>query len=224
MKTTRAFKYWFLNALVPVAVGALRLLGATLRTRRTGNEHVLNYLQENRAGIAAFLHCDLVSVALWGLEMSRLGRPVTVLTSPSRDGQIFARFLRHLGLRTVQGSSSKGGAQGMLALVHALQAGHHIGIVVDGPRGPRASVKPGVIFLARQTGEPIVALASQLSPAIRLPTWDRAEIPVPLARRELLFAPPWTPPENMDQACDALRRSLLVLKGEAQAHTSAETS
>lgn len=120
MKLSRAIKYKLMNLMVPLAVGALKALGATLRRRARGQEHVEAYLKQNRAGIAAFLHCDLPAIALWGAEMARRGRPVTVLTSPSNDGRIFARFLRSLGLRTVQGSSSRGGAQGMLALAHAL--------------------------------------------------------------------------------------------------------
>ncbi len=214
MHWTRALKYRALNALVPVGVGVLRCVGAMMRRSARGDEHVERYLEQNRAGIGAFLHCDLPAVALWGLDMARRGRPITVLTSPSRDGQIFAGFLRRLGLRTVKGSSSRGGAQGMLALVHAIKQGHHIGIVVDGPRGPRGDVKPGVIWLSRQTGAPIVAIASRLTPRVRLPTWDRAEIPLPFARREMHFSEPWMPPEDGARARRELSERLLRLKGE----------
>jgi lysophospholipid acyltransferase (LPLAT)-like uncharacterized protein len=212
MHWTRSLKYKILNMLVPVLYGLLRVLGCTLRKRHTGQEQVEAFLREDRGGIGAFLHCDLASMALWGIEMARRGRPVTVLTSPSRDGQIFARFVRKLGVRTVKGSSSRGGAQGMLALVRALREGHHIGIVVDGPRGPRGTVKPGVIWLAQRSGAPIFPVAARVRPTITLPTWDRAEIPVPFARYEFIYGNKWIPPENTEDACRKLEETLRVLK------------
>jgi len=216
MRWTRALKYRVLNAFVPVAVLALRLLGATLRKSVSGREGLEVFLQRDRVGIGAFLHCDLPVMALWGIEMARLGRPITVLTSPSRDGRIFARFLRKLGMRTVEGSSSKRGVQGILALIRSLKEGHHIGIVVDGPRGPRGSVKPGVIWLARQSGAPIFPVAARLRPRIVLPTWDRAEVPVPFARHGFLYGSEWYPPENTEAACRELAEILMELKGESR--------
>lgn len=214
MRWSRSLKYGVLNALVPVMVLLLRTLGATLRKTVLGREKVDAFLRRERAGIGAFLHCDLPAMALWGMEMSRLGRPITVLTSPSRDGRIFAGFLRRLGLRTVEGSSSKRGVQGMLALVRALKDGHHIGIVVDGPRGPRGRVKQGVIWLSKQTGAAIFPVAARIRPHITLPTWDRAEIPVPLARYEFEYGAEWYPGEDTEAACEELSRTLLRLKGE----------
>lgn len=214
MRWSRSLKYGVLNAMVPVVVLLLRMLGATLRKTVIGGEIKDEYLKRERAGIGAFLHCDLAAMALWGMEMARLGRPITVLTSPSRDGQIFAGFLRRLGLRTVQGSSNKRGVQGMLALVRALKEGHHIGIVVDGPRGPRGSVKQGVIWLSKQSGAPVFPVASRIRPHITLPTWDRAEIPIPLARYEFEYGAEWYPGEDTDAACEELSRTLLRMKGE----------
>ncbi len=212
MRWTRSVKYKLLNMLVPVLYGLLRVLGWTLRKRRAGQAQVEAFLKEDRGGIGAFLHCDLASMALWGIEMARRGRPITVLTSPSRDGQIFARFVRKLGVRTVRGSSSRGGAQGMLALVRALRDGHHIGIVVDGPRGPRGTVKPGVIWLAQRSGAPIFPVAVHVRPKITLPTWDHAEIPLPFARYEFTYGNKWIPPENSEEACRELARRLQALK------------
>lgn len=215
MRWTRSLKYRGLSGLVPVASWSLHALERTLRRRARGQEILEAYLAENRPGIGAFCHCDMAAVAMWGIEMARLGRPITALTSPSRDGQIFARLLRMLGLRTVAGSSSRGGAQGMLALIHSLQKGHHVAIVVDGPRGPRGVVKPGVIWLSQRSGAPIVAIAARIAPKLRLPTWDRAEIPLPFSRRELLFGNPWTPSGEIEEDCRRLENELKILKGEA---------
>ncbi len=214
MRWTRALKYKVLNGLVPVAELGLRGLGATIRKSTTGQERVEEFLSTNRGGIGAFLHCDIPVMALWGIEMARRGRPITILTSPSRDGQIFARLLRRLGLRTVQGSSSKRGVEGALALIHAVEEGHHVSFAVDGPRGPRGVVKPGVIWLSRRSGAPIYPLAVRLRPRLALPTWDRAEIPLPLARCELVVGEEWLPPTDLAEACRTLGEKLAALKGE----------
>src|SRR5215472_6231582 len=57
----------------------------------------------------------------WPLLAWRRRRPTVVLVSLSRDGAMQARALALQGLRVVRGSSSRGGARGLAALVRRMR-------------------------------------------------------------------------------------------------------
>lgn len=214
MHWTRALKYGLLRMLVPPAAFILRAYCATFRLHKHGDAKALEFLKEKRGLICVSLHCDLPVQAAIARAYRKDCTAITGLISASRDGQIFADFLRRLGIETVSGSSSKKGVQGMLGLMHALEAGHVVVIVVDGPRGPRGNVKPGALWLSKHSGVPIVALGSRVSPKIKLGTWDRAEIPLPFARWDLHVSDPIYPSDNDAKTCEELANKLFELKGE----------
>jgi len=114
-------------------------------------------------------------------------RDLHVLISRSRDGEIVAALIRRFGFVPVRGSSSRGGAQGFRALLRALAAGHSVGVVPDGPRGPREVVKPGIVGLARLSGAAVVPVAVGASSEWRLGSWDEFRIPRPFARCVVRF-------------------------------------
>ncbi|HEX3770615.1 MAG TPA: DUF374 domain-containing protein, partial [Polyangiaceae bacterium] len=80
----------------------------------------------------------------WPLLAWHRRRRTVVLVSLSRDGAMQARALAVQGFRVVRGSSSRGGARGLAALVRAMkQEGADAAFAVDGPRGPRGVAKGG---------------------------------------------------------------------------------
>ena len=52
----------------------------------------------------------------------------------------------------------------------------------DGPRGPRRKVQPGAVFLAAQTGLPIVPLGVAYANAWRAKSWDQFAVPKPFSQ------------------------------------------
>ena len=106
---------------------------------------------------------------------------VTVLTSPSKDGEILSQFVAAFGMGSVRGSSSRRGSRALLELVRIIRDGGDIAITPDGPRGPRYSLGPGVILLAQTTGTPILPMHARFSRAIRMKTWDGFIIPLPFS-------------------------------------------
>jgi hypothetical protein len=110
------------------------------------------------------------------------GRGIDVLVSPSDDGSLATRALRHFGYRVIRGSLSRGGARAMRAMATALAAGRQIVVTPDGPRGPRHAMNVGVAWLARATGAPILPVGVAVDRAWRLRSWDRFTIPQPFAR------------------------------------------
>jgi len=110
-------------------------------------------------------------------------RPTVALVSHSADGQMQARALRVQGLLVERGSSSRGGARGLRAIVRRLARGQDAAFAVDGPKGPRFTVLPGARAAARLSSGVLVPMGRAAPRSVTLQrTWDRFCIPLPFSR------------------------------------------
>lgn len=184
-----------------LAAALVRLLALTLRVRVVGVDRLRVHWAARRPLVYAVWHGRVLMVPWLNAWLRRtLGaRRVAVLASRSRDGDIVARYAVRFGLTAVRGSSSRGGAGALRALVGAVRAGEDVGVTPDGPRGPRGRVQPGVVALAALTGAPIVPLAFAARPARVLDTWDRFLVPLPFARCALVFGEPMSIAADADR-------------------------
>jgi lysophospholipid acyltransferase (LPLAT)-like uncharacterized protein len=178
--------------LPAVAATAVRVLGATLSVRAAGVEPLRPLWRERRPLIYAVWHGRILIVPWLNARLRRRegARPVRVLASRSRDGQLMADFARRFGLGVVRGSSSRGGAAALRALARAVRAGEDVAVIPDGPRGPARRLQPGIVALAAATGAPIVPVGVAARPARRLGSWDRFMVPAPFARCAVVFGRP----------------------------------
>ncbi len=184
------------------AVGswALRLLAATLRLRR--EEETVEPLWA--AGVP-------VIYVVWHARLLLLpylyrGRGLRALVSRSEDGAMLSDLVRRLGFVPVRGSSSRGGAEGLLSLARAIKEGHSVVVVPDGPRGPREVLKGGIVALARLTGARVVPLALGASSEWRVRSWDEFRIPKPFSRCVVRFGEPVILPRDIDGAGEETAR------------------
>jgi lysophospholipid acyltransferase (LPLAT)-like uncharacterized protein len=115
----------------------------------------------------------------------------TIIVSQSFDGELIARTLALFGYRTVRGSSSTGGREGLLGLEQALKSGGPAIFTADGPRGPIYRTKMGPIKLAHMTGARIGAFHLEPERAWTANSWDRFLIPKPFTRIAVSWAR-WT--------------------------------
>ncbi len=164
-------------------VWILRLLGATWRVTRRGDEGVRALRAAGTPMVILLWHGELLPI-LW----AHRHQGISVLISTHADGEIIARICEALGCRTVRGSSSRGGARALLELVRELQAGHEIAVTPDGPRGPRREFAPGAVVAAMRAGVPVVAFGATVDRAWRLRSWDRFVIPKPFARITMAYS------------------------------------
>ena len=191
-----------------------RLVGAyldfALRTTRwtlVGSEHVAAPVA-GQAVIAAFWHERLPMLpALWML-MRRQGAHGTprVLVSKHRDGRFIGAVVQRFGVQVVHGSSSKnglardvsekGGAASVRVLLGVLEAGEHILITPDGPRGPRRRAAPGVAQIAGLSGAPIMPIGAATRRFRMLPTWDAMLVPLPFGRGVIVVGEPILVPRS----------------------------
>ena len=134
--------------LALLGAALLRALFATLRIRF---EDLAGFIAEAspKPSLLCFWHNRILGITFAFDRLypkNRLG--VTVLTSPSRDGEILAQLVAAFGMGSVRGSSSRRGSRALLELVRLIRLGRDIAITPDGPRGPKYSLGPGVILLA----------------------------------------------------------------------------
>jgi len=163
--------------LARVIAASVRVLGRLVRLRKDSGAVALP-----RQGPAVLVgwHGEQLGL-LWGWR----GSGMLVLVSRSRDGDLAAAALGRLGVGSLRGSSSSGGAAALRAAVRHLRSGGRVAVLVDGPRGPRHSVAPGAAAMAALGGAPVVCTRAITEHGVRLRSWDRFEIPLPGTRVEL---------------------------------------
>jgi lysophospholipid acyltransferase (LPLAT)-like uncharacterized protein len=178
-----------IRTLLGVLLGLLaRVWLATLRVRVVAHPE-LGEVQD-RPWVLAFWHGTQ-----WPLLAWRRRRRTVVLVSLSRDGAMQARALALQGLSVVRGSSSRGGARGLAALVRTMKRdGADAAFAVDGPRGPRGVVKSGAVVAARLAGAVIVPMGGAVRRGIVLRrAWDRFAIAWPFTRVDVVLGRPVDP-------------------------------
>ena len=197
----------------------LRGLFLTLRHRLQDDSGAFTPGDANKPVIFGIWHNRLALCTLMYFEIVRRRFPerrLTALVSASRDGGLLARTLELFEMKTVRGSSSRRGAQALVEFRRAAARGLDLAITPDGPRGPCYLVQDGAIVAAKVTGLPIVPVSYHAHWKIRLPSWDRFQIPLPFSRVDIRAAAPIRVPADCDEAeiarlREQLRTAILAL-------------
>jgi hypothetical protein len=187
----------------------VRLMGLVIRALARswrlevveGREVLDQVLAEKRPVIFCFWHDRILPAC--GLLLRRVvpaGTDLTLVSSPSKDGELSARFLASLGARVVRGSASRRGARA-LREVYQVVARHGSSpiLIPDGPKGPAYHFKAGVVGLAQLTRAPVFLMGYAASRSWTLGTWDRMVLPKPFARVAVAVAPPREVPRELSQ-------------------------
>lgn len=168
-----------------------------------------------------------VVYAFWhGEQLAYIGTHrhlgVAGMASRSRDGELLARCIHRLGYALLRGSTSRGGKDAFLQALRALEGGLSPALAVDGPRGPLHQPHIGAVALAARAGVPVAWVVSRAAPRVRLGSWDRFEIPLALARLDLVYGllPPSPDPEDR-AGIEAARQELGRRMRAASAHLAA---
>lgn len=169
---------------------------------------------EARSWSLAFWHGQQFALLRWPRR-----RPTVALVSLSHDGELLTRALRLVGLLVERGSSSRGGASGLKAVVRRLRQGIDAAFAVDGPRGPAGAVRSeaggvGAALAARLAGGVVVPMgAACASRWVFTRAWDRFELPRPFSRVAVVLGAPIEPscasPEALGDAIDQARAAAL---------------
>jgi lysophospholipid acyltransferase (LPLAT)-like uncharacterized protein len=187
---------------------AFRVLSATWRMRVQGWEQYVTRHERGERTVLVLWHGQML------MCIKAHARPIAVMISEHRDGEIIARVLKLVGHSAVRGSSSRGGARALLEGARVLAQGTDVAITPDGPRGPRHSFAPTA------------------DRAWRLRSWDGFEIPKPFARVTVVYSEPRTvsassaraAAEQTDEFAAMMHDTQVLADGVAMRRLGAATS
>ncbi|MBC8143874.1 MAG: lysophospholipid acyltransferase family protein [Armatimonadetes bacterium] len=140
------------------------------------------------------------------------------LVSQSGDGALLAGVLENLGWGLIRGSTGRGAVAALKRAKTILsQPGAFLAFTPDGPRGPAGVAQPGMIFLARKTGKPLIPVGIAATPRKLFKSWDRFMVPLPFARVHFIYGEPLTIPDDEDLPVATLRVQTAISALEARA-------
>jgi len=214
---TRLREHRLVLQVVPrIAVWLMIGLYRLLRVVHVNTGYPESCLARGERVICAFWHGRLLM-----MPFAYPGQRVVILISQHRDGEYISRIARALGFQVIRGSATRGGVRALRQIIRALKEGLNLVITPDGPRGPRAQVKSGVIELARLTGAPIVPVSFSAVRRRFLKSWDAFLLPLPFSRAvyiwgEPIYVEPMATKEEVAKYQDILaeRLDLLTMKAD----------
>jgi lysophospholipid acyltransferase (LPLAT)-like uncharacterized protein len=173
----------------------VRLLAASLRfEHRSLGSRPVDPLQPPEVGpfIYALWHENFL------IPIVRFGNPgVAALVSRHADGELLGTLIGPTGMRVVRGSTNRGGVAAVREMLRSDAGRRHLAVTPDGPRGPRRTVQPGVVYLASRTGMRIIPIGVGHSRPWRMKSWDAFAIPRPFSRVRCLFGDPMIVPPDL---------------------------
>lgn len=183
---------WAQNVVSSIAALYLRFVRFSGHWDIRGWENIQAQIDENRPVIICYWHSRLIaSVFGWKSD-----KPLHQLSTPHRDGKIAAGTYNRLGIKTIWGSTSKGGSGAIRAMLKVLKGGGAISITPDGPRGPRQRMQMSAIHIARMSGAVLVPVSGSMTNAKMLNTWDRMLVPLPFSRGVIEIGTPVEVPRD----------------------------
>ncbi len=192
------------SLVVGLATVLLKLLGGTLRWTYEDQAGYRNRAPGNPF-IVGVWHNRILVLPLIFEWFCRRCYPVSILTSPSRDGALLSAFMANFGMGAVRGSSSRGGVKALILLRTQLREGVDIAITPDGPRGPVYEPSPGLLRLAVKTGLPVMAIRVDYERYWEIRSWDKFRIPKPFSRVHVtMLAPVTFATEDTPKLCHLL--------------------
>lgn len=193
---------WHKRLAAAFVYGLIRAVSVTLRWRFEDQSGLFHQTPAQPVILCTWHNRLALSLMVYVKHPQKLqpGRRLAAIVSASRDGAVVAHILELFGVQPVRGSSSRRGPQALLELTTWAERGYDLAITPDGPRGPCYVVQEGVIALARLTGMPIVPVSYEVNRKIRLRSWDRFQVPLPLSRCLTRMGEPLRVPREADDA------------------------
>jgi hypothetical protein len=185
----RRFVCWLISLYV-------RFIYATSRWRVVGGDIPRQLHESRRPFILAFWHGRLLMMPMaWDRSVK-----IDMLISAHRDGRMIADAVRHFGIGSIAGSSSRGGTSALRQMVKQLKAGDCVGITPDGPRGPAMQASSGIVATARLAAAPVVPLAYAARARRVLRSWDLFHLAFPFTSGVFVWGEPIEVPADAEEA------------------------
>ena len=185
------------------ATPAVAALGRTWTWRIDGAHHYDALVRSGKPPILALWHGRILAATLYWRD-----RGIVALTSQNFDGEWIARLMGRFGYRAARGSTSRGGARGLVQLRRELAAGATVAFTVDGPRGPARVAQRGAVWLAGATGHPVLPFHIEADRYWQARSWDRTQIPRPFSTVAVVIGEPFEVRGTDESVVEAARVEL----------------
>lgn len=174
---------WIVAIIIAVPIWFIYL---TCRIKITNYETFKKY--RKKPAIFAFWHGRSMMlspiIAVGGMR-------AFAVASKHHDGRIMAKLQRLFGLRSIYGSTGRGGMDVLRGGLRVLMDGRYsLCISPDGPGGPSLRIQDGTMYFAKMTGAPIIPVCYSASRAWFMNRWDRYLIAKPFSRIDCVVGNP----------------------------------
>lgn len=214
LKTRWLQKPNFYSLAAALATAVIRLGRPTVRVQTHWHPQTHALIESGQPVIYALWHGRMYGI-LFSIPPEKTG----VLISPSTDGEFIVNTIKPLGFRHfIRGSHKRKGVEALRQMVRTLKEEKlSLLFMVDGPRGPRHHVKPGVVRLASWSQAPIIPVMGSVKYMLKKFTrsWDHFEFPMFFTPMSIFYGEPiFIPPDLEDDAAIETQR----LRVEAAMH------
>ena len=200
-KQVKQFLYRYLFPYGGVML--VRLIAATYRVRILDSENETQILNRKKQLVYASWHQRFFP----GITFFSTRKPIAIMISKSRDGEMAARAVDYLGWYPVRGSSSRGGKEALEEIKALAASQYKIGHIVG-----RA---PGAVWHGQTRADPYCPVCGPADCAdhyLRVKhrwmfnSWDRFMVPKPFSRVIIRFGKAIHVPSEMDSTAFEAKR------------------
>ena len=194
----------------------IKFVSFTTKWSFINKKYVENLWKKNESFILCFWHGRLLMMPLsWNIK-----KKINVLISAHSDGQLLSKTVKYFDIKTIIGSSSKGGSEAIRNIIKSLKSGISIGMTPDGPRGPRMKINSAIIKIASLTGNKIIPLSYSVKKKFFLNSWDKFLVALPFGKGCFIWGKPIKIKKNISHNEDLklsnkLEKILIKLTKEA---------
>jgi lysophospholipid acyltransferase (LPLAT)-like uncharacterized protein len=165
---------------------------------------------KDKVYIVAFWHGELLMQPFNYQKLKPHGK-VSAMISDHRDGEAITKTVEHLGIYSIRGSSTRGGAKALIGAIKELKGGDDIAITPDGPKGPRHSVADGIVAISKKTDAKILIFNCKPTKYWQFKSWDKFIIPKPFGTLEFFIQEPLDITQMpMDEAKTLISQKMLI--------------
>jgi len=151
--------------------------------------HTTKNIAENENFIVAMWHGDLL-MQPFNYQNFKPKGTVKAIISEHRDGEAIRKTVEFLGIGSLAGSSTRGGAKALIGAIKSIKKGVDVAITPDGPKGPIFSVADGVVVISQKTKAKILPFSAVPSKYWKMKSWDKFIIPKPFGQIDFYVGEP----------------------------------
>jgi len=151
--------------------------------------HTTKAIEEEENFIVSMWHGDLL-MQPFNYQNFKPKGTVKAIISEHRDGEAIRKTVEFLGIDSLAGSSTRGGAKALIGAIKSIKKGIDVAITPDGPKGPIYSVADGIVVIAQKTKTKILPFSAVPSKYWQMKSWDKFVIPKPFGKIDFYVGEP----------------------------------